>query len=1216
MTSLSAWCGHGPDSRGPVQILSRDRAGGAAVAFGTGYRVQPDLVLTAEHVVPVLGDGDPRVTVWRKGKEPLESRDATVVWRGLEFGLDLVLLQVEGARNWPPVAGAAWGRIDRDSALGPAHFRFLGYPRANEIDEEWNLDDRIGTIPLQTFAEADLFACEVTGAAPVRIGDQTMWAGASGSAVFADGLLVGVVTDDPVRVEASRLIAVPLHHALTDERFGELARVNPSGPIAVRPTADHTDDPIEVALWADDTVQRTWVLGLKQAFELNGIGVRLIEDELPDAELLRWNRLAPDADRYLAVVTGAGSPQATEYYKRAKLLLGQRDDLQLAVLARDGVVLDGIESRHVVRYGGGDESQAVAAAVAVQLHAGLYAGHVERPSLPRKPSIHRGYKWLGNFVGRRQERHELSEWLEREGEALYVLQAMGGTGKSALAWVWLMGDVLGELKGGDVDAALTPEHVPRLDGVAWFSFYGADSTSSYFFDWLLRELDAQPDGDADQVDAVLDLLRERRLVVVMDGLERELRAYQSLAAARLGERFSEADTDFDLRSAVNPALTRFLQGLFDPTIDSKVLVTTRLLPSDLDDPAGILGGFRYRQLSDFGPQDVVQLYRGFHIVGTDEEIIAACRPYGFHPLTVRLLAGMIVKSLKDRGNIRAAPRYDPVEVGDQRTRVLADSYDSLLPSEAKILGRLAACRASVRFDFAHRISGIESESEFEDALAGLLGRGLVMMEPDASRFDLHPIVRHYAYGRLVDRQGLHREIAGELEEDLEDFDLEDEDLPQDQFLARKDDLLEFFHQLVSLGALQDAASLFHEGLRAHLERAGEFQDAIACLDLLLADETRLDEEFDDPDQRYMLRMAMAGLALRLGEADLAIDHVDAEFRHPSWNEDPLPDNDLVGQPAGRAMLEQIRTGALWFLGRVSEAKADLVSAIEALSANPDDAVLAIGPRAILIGYHTADGEFLAVRELTKVSIDAFNGLISEALADLAEGEETPDEVAGLRRLVELQEASLELLPDRDLADFRMEDRTKLAKVFELYRSLLEEQLQEPMLAADIRQSLELQLVMLRLSELQLGISTSPDESAVVEGQLRELLASARSSSLVLQEVTALLGLGAVLLERGNVHQAVERAEEAIAISDARRLCSGSVGGRIALAQAAIRSDDEETAQNWEAEARRLATEGGELHFGIQFQGIRQVRERARAQRGHRDGPSQPMPGITFSSRSG
>ncbi|MCP4693112.1 MAG: hypothetical protein GY859_34030, partial [Desulfobacterales bacterium] len=63
-------------------------------------------------------------------------------------------------------------------------------------------------------------------------------------------------------------------------------------------------------------------------------------------------------------------------------------------------------------------------------------------------------------TGRIAEREMLSHWLNQDADnRLFVLRALGGFGKSALCWRWLMRDV-------------DPEKWPR---VVWWSFYEGDA---------------------------------------------------------------------------------------------------------------------------------------------------------------------------------------------------------------------------------------------------------------------------------------------------------------------------------------------------------------------------------------------------------------------------------------------------------------------------------------------------------------------------------------------------------------------------------------------------------------------------------------------------------------------------------------------------------------------------------------------------------------------
>ena len=105
-------------------------------------------------------------------------------------------------------------------------------------------------------------------------------------------------------------------------------------------------------------------------------------------------------------------------------------------------------------------------------------GKPPEPEPPKEP--HRG-KWFlahpypmpPNFTGRLAERAMLNGWLEADAEhPLLVVRALGGFGKSALAWHWLMNDV-------------SPSKWPR---VVWWSFYEVDAGFDYFLADMLQYL--------------------------------------------------------------------------------------------------------------------------------------------------------------------------------------------------------------------------------------------------------------------------------------------------------------------------------------------------------------------------------------------------------------------------------------------------------------------------------------------------------------------------------------------------------------------------------------------------------------------------------------------------------------------------------------------------------------------------------------------------------
>jgi hypothetical protein len=81
------------------------------------------------------------------------------------------------------------------------------------------------------------------------------------------------------------------------------------------------------------------------------------------------------------------------------------------------------------------------------------------------------YPMPPNFTGRAAERQMLSRWLEIDTEhPLLVLRALGGFGKSALNWHWLLHDV-------------DPARWPR---VVWWSFYDEPSFDIFLQETLAR----------------------------------------------------------------------------------------------------------------------------------------------------------------------------------------------------------------------------------------------------------------------------------------------------------------------------------------------------------------------------------------------------------------------------------------------------------------------------------------------------------------------------------------------------------------------------------------------------------------------------------------------------------------------------------------------------------------------------------------------------------
>jgi hypothetical protein len=331
--------------------------------------------------------------------------------------------------------------------------------------------------------------------------------------------------------------------------------------------------------------------------------------------------------------------------------------------------------------------------------------------LPPQPYFAHPYPLQENFTGRFGEREMLTGWLTGGQRPVLAVVAIGGMGKSALTWAWLQRDVLGlPLPGLAPDPPEVAERCrvageERPEGVLWWSFYEREARFAAFLDKALiyasgGALDpAAMPSTYEKTQALVNLLREHRLLLVLDGFERELRAYASLNAAyQRDEEVEEAEGDF--RGCTDRNAADFLRWLAGSYLQSRVLLTSRLFPRELEDRGGRpLAGCRREDLEKLDPGDAIAFFQAQGVEGTQAEIQAACEPYGYHPLALRLLAGMIVQDPARPGDVTVARDYSPVDdLVPREHHILALAYDALRPPLRDLLSRLAAFRSPMDYE--------------------------------------------------------------------------------------------------------------------------------------------------------------------------------------------------------------------------------------------------------------------------------------------------------------------------------------------------------------------------------------------------------------------------------------------------------------------------------------------------------------------------------------
>lgn len=464
------------------------------------------------------------------------------------------------------------------------------------------------------------------------------------------------------------------------------------------------------------------------------------------------------------------------------------------------------------------------------------------------------YPMPPNFTGRLVERAMLSRWLDADAAPpLLVLRALGGFGKSALAWHWLMNEV-------------APAAWPR---VVWWSFYEGDASFDHFLADTLDYLSGgriKPDtlSAKDAVKALLEMLHAPGTLLVLDGFERVLRAFGGLNAAYQGDEVGRSETND--RDCISPLAELFLYNLaLLPNLQSKVLLTTRLCPRVLEAKGvGFLQGCCEEELQQMQPADAVEFFRAQGIRGTHTEVETACAPYGYHPLSLRLLAGLVVGDFQQPGDIASAKRLDVSgDLIQRQNHVLKVAYDRLTPARQALLGRIACFRSPVKYEvlatlaeaerapaaapkqpkisvvrrLAMLITGktvprqtLPNASDIQADLRDLVARGLLHRDTKENRFDLHPIVRRYAYDRLAAPERAAAHIR------LRDYFAA---VPAPDRVTRLEDLapvIELYHHTVRAGQYDEAFTLFYERLnQATYYQLGAYLLQIDLLCALLPD---------------------------------------------------------------------------------------------------------------------------------------------------------------------------------------------------------------------------------------------------------------------------------------------------------------------------------------------------------------------------------------------
>ena len=254
----------------------------------------------------------------------------------------------------------------------------------------------------------------------------------------------------------------------------------------------------------------------------------------------------------------------------------------------------------------------------------------------------------GKLFGRKDELSLLDAALENPDIHIVQFVASGGAGKTKLLRHWL------------------DDNNNRIEALIAWRFYSQGSSedkqisATPFFMQALKSLDSDKDisdfkTEEEKGEHIADLLREKRCLLVLDGLE-------PLQQAGRGMRGELKD----------PAIRKMLSCLVRDH-SSLCIITTRLPVHELQGRKQVV----QHDLQNLAPEAGVALLRSFkkpHLVhGRDTDMLAAVEEYGRHALALHLL-----------GNALATYLDGDVRKWDTLTELIGD-YDDIERHAFKVM---------------------------------------------------------------------------------------------------------------------------------------------------------------------------------------------------------------------------------------------------------------------------------------------------------------------------------------------------------------------------------------------------------------------------------------------------------------------------------------------------------------------------------------------------
>jgi tetratricopeptide (TPR) repeat protein len=331
------------------------------------------------------------------------------------------------------------------------------------------------------------------------------------------------------------------------------------------------------------------------------------------------------------------------------------------------------------------------------------------------------------FAGREDELGELGNAMAGQKKIVAVV-GLAGQGKSCLIGEWY--------KRG--------AHPPDGIGLFWRKVYEAGYTFDRFLDDLHLCLAGEPINrmeirtTRERAAVVEGMLTAKPCWIVLDGMERWLRRWASDPDAQA------KDATADDRAGYDPALDGFLKDAHFRENGSRLLLTTRAVPSALDEHLPVMIGDKHGRdpcLRDLKVEDAIALLDELDVKGTDDAKRQAVTAYGCHAYAVHVL-GVLIRDLYG-GDASHWHEVNPLK--EPGLSGLFERIIERCQEDVPLLNFIACSLGPAPVEMLVELTS-RDETSVRKSLARLTK--WQMVEFEGSDAEQHTIVRQFLLGRM------------------------------------------------------------------------------------------------------------------------------------------------------------------------------------------------------------------------------------------------------------------------------------------------------------------------------------------------------------------------------------------------------------------------------------------------------------------------------------